>query len=350
MEFTFLQMIILYCLHKINGERTIYSIYHLLHGKKSSQTIQDAYLFHLTPFFHTYPTISRQEIESIITKFATNEWIHADSNQHYLVTDLGEKILFHAVKNNPIPANLNGMKYQSQAILFWERLSLMIQVFSYLQHRESRYMPVQRRPETISWIRDLLKQNKSTRENLCANLYSELVSCLDHEPSIDPNVFVIRLSGYRSIGLTFEQASQKLNIETTQYYYQFLNVLHFMIDVLENNAHQYPLLSSLLEPSQKENLTQSTEKTFQLLNQGYSIADIVNTRQLKKGTIEDHIVELALKISDFSIEPFVTVEKQNQIKKVVNETMTKQLRLIQNKVQDATYFEIRLVLAKDGDR
>ena len=97
-------------------------------------------------------------------------------------------------------------------------------------------------------------------------------------------------------------------------------------------------------------MTQSTEKTFQLLNQGYSIADIVNTRQLKKGTIEDHIVELALKISDFSIEPFVTVEKQNQIKKVVNETMTKQLRLIQNNVQDATYFEIRLVLAKDGDR
>jgi uncharacterized protein YpbB len=97
-------------------------------------------------------------------------------------------------------------------------------------------------------------------------------------------------------------------------------------------------------------LTQSTEKTFQLLNQGYSIADIVNTRQLKKGTIEDHIVELALKISGFSIEPFVTVEKQNQIKKVINETMTKQLRLIQNNVQGATYFEIRLVLAKNGDR
>ena len=41
-------------------------------------------------------------------------------------------------------------KYQSQANLFWERLSLMIQVFSYLQNRESRYMPIQRKPETIS--------------------------------------------------------------------------------------------------------------------------------------------------------------------------------------------------------
>src|SRR3954463_2937143 len=110
MEFTFLQMIILYCLHKLKGERTIYSIYHLLHGKKSSQTIQDAYLFHLTPFFQTYPNVSRQEIESIITKFASNEWIHSfDANQHYMVTDEGEKILFHALENKPIPANLNGM-------------------------------------------------------------------------------------------------------------------------------------------------------------------------------------------------------------------------------------------------
>ena len=53
MELTFLQTIILFCLQKINGERTIYSIYHLLKGKKSSQTIQDTHLFHLQSLFQT---------------------------------------------------------------------------------------------------------------------------------------------------------------------------------------------------------------------------------------------------------------------------------------------------------
>ncbi len=53
MELTFLQTMILFCLQKINGERTIYSIYHLLKGKKSSQTIQDTHLFHLQPLFQT---------------------------------------------------------------------------------------------------------------------------------------------------------------------------------------------------------------------------------------------------------------------------------------------------------
>ena len=65
MELTFLQTMILFCLQKINGERTIYSIYHLLKGKKSSQTIQDTHLFHLQPLFQTYTNLSRNELEKI---------------------------------------------------------------------------------------------------------------------------------------------------------------------------------------------------------------------------------------------------------------------------------------------
>ena len=45
-----------------------------------------------------------------------------------------------------------------------------------------------------------------------------------------------------------------------------------------------------------------------------------DTRQLKKSTIEDHLVELALKIREFSIDPYVSIEKQNQITKSRKET------------------------------
>ena len=69
MELTFLQTMILFCLHKINGERTIYSIYHLLKGKKSSQTIQDTHLFHLQPFYQTYTNLSRNDLEVQLKNF-----------------------------------------------------------------------------------------------------------------------------------------------------------------------------------------------------------------------------------------------------------------------------------------
>jgi len=351
MELTFLQMLILYCLQKLKGERTIYSIFHLLHGKKSSQTIQDAYLFQLTPLFNTFPHLSRQELEHLVSDLFTNKWIQATtSNQHYIVTNEREKELSHLLQERPIPSYLNGMKYQSQSVLFWERLSLLIQVISYLQQRDSKYIPIQKRPETLLAVRTFIQQNKNNRKSLGNRLYSELVSCLDEEPEIDPNLFVIRLSGYRSIGLTLEQAAQKFDLEITQYYYEFLNVLHYMVGKIENKPKEFPILSTLLEPKQSELLTHSTEKTYSLLNQGYSISDIMAFRQLKRGTIEDHIVELALKIKDFSIDPYVNTDKQNEIIKVTKKSNTKQLRFILNQVEDVTYFEIRLVLAKYGDQ
>ena len=350
MNLTFLQMIILYCLQKLNGERTIYSIFHLLQGKQSSQTIQDAYLYRLTAFFHTYPHLKRQELEKIIIFFNTNGWILATADNHYMVTVEGERVLLSLLSKKTFPPYLDGMNKQKQSFLFWERLSLLIQVTSYLQKRDSKYIPIQRRPETIYWIRTFLKQTSHNRKVLGSNLYLEIVSCLDEEPSIQPDVLVVRLSGYRSIGLTSQQAAKKLNLEISEYYYEFLNTLHFMIAKIENKSHQFPILSALIEPSKKTVLTQSTEKTMELLQQGYPISDVMALRQLKKGTIEDHIVELALKIPNFSIEPYVTKEKQVKIKQAAKQSKTKQLKVIRHMVeQDVSYFEIRLVMAKYGD-
>lgn len=40
-----LQYTVLYCLKQLNGERTVSSIYYLLKGKRSSQTLQDGNMF-----------------------------------------------------------------------------------------------------------------------------------------------------------------------------------------------------------------------------------------------------------------------------------------------------------------
>ena len=70
-----------------------------------------------------------------------------------------------------------------------------------------------------------------------------------------------------------------------------------------------------MDQSQKTNLTFSTEKTYALLKQGYSVTDIMSIRKLKKSTIEDHLVELAIHMKEFSIDPYVSFEKQKQIQR-----------------------------------
>lgn len=350
MKLSFSQMIILYCLHKLKAERSIYAIYHLLHGKKSSQTIQDAHLFHLTNFFQTDLTMTRSDLENTVVELLTNEMVKEVSKQHFYVTEKGVRVLNKTLSEKPIPVYLNGWKYQRAAEVFWERLSLSVQVISHLQKHESKYIPVQKNPETQLWMRKFLKQNKLNREGLGSQLYAELVTILDINPEIDPQLIVLRLSGYQSIGLTLVQASKKLEMELSHYYYHFLNILHFMISQIEDNNKKYPILSTFLDSNQNRNLTMSTAKTYHLLNQGYSLFDVMKVRQLKKSTIEDHLVELALHINEFSIDTYVSTERQREIQSAVKALKTKQLKLIKSVVEDTNYFEIRLVLAKYGDQ
>ena len=87
-------------------------------------------------------------------------------------------------------------------MFFGKGYPLSVQVISYLQNNDSKYMPIQRKAETSQWIKHFLKQNKLSRENLGLKLYAELVTILESDVSIEPELLVHRLSGYRSIGLT----------------------------------------------------------------------------------------------------------------------------------------------------
>src|SRR3954469_3240333 len=85
----YIENIILYCLKQLKGERTIYSIYHLLNGKKSSQTIQDAHLFSIKKFFRIFESLTRESFEEIITNLVNKQLICLCGNQRYQLTESG---------------------------------------------------------------------------------------------------------------------------------------------------------------------------------------------------------------------------------------------------------------------
>ena len=199
-------------------------------------------------------------------------------------------------------------------------------------------MPIQRKAENLIWIKHFLKQNKLSRENLGLQLYTELVIMFGKQTLLlNPNLLVLRLSGYRSIGLTEVQAAKMSKMEPTFYHYQFLNILHFIMEQIEENKLQFPILVQFLDQSQKTNLTHSTEKTYSLLKQGYSVTDIMSIRRLKKSTIEDHLVELALHNKEFSDRPICingeTAANTKGRQKRLNSKQLKQINIIRLKTQ-----------------
>lgn len=341
------ESILLYCLKKLNGERTMYSIYHLLNGKKSSQTIQDAHLFSLKRFFGIYDTLSRKSFERLIHLLAENQWIDNCGEQRWVLTPKGELCL----NNIDLPKYLDGWDYHSYSLVFWERLSLFIQVASNFVYEETKYIPIQKNPDVHIWMKSILRQIPVPKQTLGSTVYSELVDCFFDASDIDPSVMIFRLTGYQQIGLTPGQTATKLNLDMHDYEIEFINIIHYLLQKIYQDYKRFPILSFIIRDfKQNDELTISSRKTWKLLKQGLTLEEIAQLRRLKLSTIEDHFVEFALHSDEFSIDDYVDKALQNAILHFARQSATRQLKLIKDKVNTASYFQIRLVLAKYGDR
>jgi uncharacterized protein YpbB len=342
-----IENILLYCLKQLNGERTIYSIYHLLNGKKSSQTLQDAHLFSLKRYFRILEPLTRESFDEIFNHLLEEKMVEPCGEQRFLLTRKGEDYLL----NNAQPYYLNGWRYQPFTLLVWERLSLLVQVTSNFTFQETKYIPIQKNVEVHNWLKGFLKSTSVPKQELGKSLFSELVEILEQARDVNPEVLIFRLTGYKQIGRTSSQIAKKLNIDSIHYDLEFINSIHCLLHFIESNPSRFIVLSSLLANlDQRDSLTLSARKTLVLLNQGFIAEEIASIRNLKISTIEDHLVEFALNVKDFPINSYVDEEIQLKILEISRRESTRQLKVIRNTLKTASYFQIRLVLAKYGDR
>lgn len=342
-----IELIILHCLQSIKNERTIYSIFHLLKGKKSSQTIQDAHLFSLKQFFGILEPLTRELFERKIAAMLQNNLIIDCGGQRFVPASLGESPL----QNNRLPLFINGWDYHQITRPVWERLTLLVQVASHLEYGETNYIPIQKNQAVHSWVKTVIKDSSISKREMGRKLYNELTKCFCNAAGINPPVIVFRLTGFQQIGLTAEQAAKKLNLDALDYHLEFTNTLHYMIQNIKNNYDQFPLLAYLIQGfTENEELTLSARKTWNFLLQGYSPEEIASIRRLKVSTIEDHLVEFALNNNHFQIDEYVDHGLQTEILDASRQQGTRQLKVIKDKVKKASYFQIRLVLAKYGEQ
>ncbi|WP_264738431.1 helix-turn-helix domain-containing protein [Cytobacillus firmus] len=350
MERSYLKTVIMYCIKELQGQRTIYSILHLLNGKKSSQTIQDAHLFQLTPLFRTFGSLSRDVLDHLAQEIVSSSWMTATNEKHYILTAEGKEKLERSLLECPIPSSLNGWLYHSAGDLFWERITLLIQVISHLNNNNVKYLPIQRKRDVHEWLKNFLRTSGFAREEVGGVLNRELCQCLERLSDINPAVLTLRLTGYNRIGLTAVQASEQLGIRQDYYHHQFLGAIHHILASVRENAADYPLIDKLVSGAGNDiQLTLSAQRTYTLLNQGLDLDVIAKTRNLKKSTIEDHVVEVALNDSGFNITRYVSEKKQKLILQAASSADSLQLKQIRQMVPESDYFEIRLVMAKLGE-
>ncbi|MDQ0205875.1 YpbB family protein [Alkalicoccobacillus murimartini] len=338
--------LLLSVLHAYKGERTIYGAFHILQGKKTAQSIQDGHFFSVLPFYNLLPDLTRQEVDDLTHTLESNGLIRRTEEDKAILTKQGERSVHRFTEDHDFISDLNGWKYLRQTSIFWLRLTLLIQTATHIKANQPRFIPITNHRDSQQWVKNHLQRYQGGVDALLDDIYKDISSYLQTCRSEQAQAFVMQLSSPAQVGLTLHQISQTLNLDSIKTNILHKATLHRLFNACEDGA--FPSLYACM--GGKENQTFSTEtalKTAQLMKQGLKMDQIIQARGLKQSTIEDHIVEIALYDTSFSIEPYVSDQEIAAIVKASMELQTLKLKELRSVLgDDYTYFKIRMALTR----
>ncbi|RYM05372.1 hypothetical protein EWH99_06215 [Sporolactobacillus sp. THM7-7] len=346
------EFLLLHLVGRFKGERTLSGIYHLLKGKKSSQTIQDSYLFHVEPFFHSLDGLKRQDYDWLTGKCLKKRWIEEAGNRSgkYRLSESGADRLKALGKTHSFPSGLDFTEHVNEESVFWLKLQLAVQTVSELVHGRKSFFPVTRQALVTESVRVFLRQPSQSPSRLALQMFVELRGLLSLCPREEADILVLQMTGFGMGGLTFHQLSCRFSNDLWICRLLHKSALRRLLHHLSAPDSDYPCLRRLLN-EKRGTLSLSAGQTYDYLRQGKSMETIARLRKLSRGTIEDHIVELVLKVPSFDCSPYLPEEVNRSILSAARQAGTYRLKPIKHILQDrVSYFQIRLALAKSAAR
>ncbi|WP_077621696.1 helix-turn-helix domain-containing protein [Sediminibacillus massiliensis] len=337
--------LLLASIHKINGERSLPAVYHLLTGKRSSQTLQDARIFDLAGFFGLCKSLVKEDFNRAIMELNENGKIQIREGAA-TVKEKGIACLSKSAYKEPFE-QFNGLVYDRSADLIYQRLTIFVQTATNIYSGNKFFIPVIENEQTLLWFKSFYRKHNQELKKWIDALYEELSAFLQKIPDMDAGIFVDRLTGYSRIGLSMEQLAVKYQIEKLDVHLRWLLTVHALLNHIADNQDKYPYLSVFADGLFNDFfLTDSAKKTYELLQKGYSIPAVAKIRKLKENTIHDHIVEVAYASPQFPLERFLTNKEVEEIVGMAKKLNTRRLKEIQLALDNKyKYFQLRLALA-----
>lgn len=333
-------------LHMIKSNRSPAAIYHILTGKKSSQTIQDLHIFQLHPYYGLLPNLTRQTFDDAINSIVDEGLMTWVNKKDYRLTDKAKDYL--VMNTDDYFHSLTQAVDESAKHIFTERLYLTIQTFTYRVMNERNFIPVTDDVTIQSFVKQYYHTHKQQLSGWLEACHNHLYEVLKTYPEHNRHIFLDRLSTYHHNGQSLQQLMDRY--ETNEPDIRLTLVL-IERDLFIRSQQEQTCLSDLL-PGENSNLmypslmTRSAKKTHQLVMRGYNIDELIQVRQLKRGTIEDHLVEICTLDDHFKLNDYVTEEKISLIEAYLSTRQTQKLGEIKRNLPTAiSYLDLRLVFA-----
>lgn len=342
------ESLVLHGISSFQGERSIFGLYHIIQGKRSSQTIQDGHIFDLLPLFSLLPRLQKHELEQVVLHLYEQAFIKEIEKQVYIPTDEGQKLALSNVTESFI-STFDGWAMKDIATVFLLRLALFIQSLSQLASGNKQFIPNTKNLAVQAWVNRMFPRVER-RDQIRKQLFTELYNLLKDAKPLEREIFIGKLSGAHRYGFTNEQLSVMYSISVLDVELRHTSLIHQLIGKVMAEPSLYPVLVQFLEQEkQRTLLTASAEQTLRMYHRGASLEEIAKRRRLKMSTIEDHLVEAFFYDSSLSLRPFVSETDEQLIVRAINDNGRCKLRKIKERVPERiSYFQIRLVLAKEG--
>ncbi|WP_312108656.1 helix-turn-helix domain-containing protein [Brevibacillus reuszeri] len=357
LELDFLCTIALNAMIPLSNERTLQAAFYILRGRKANQTLQDVHLYNLYPYYRMFPRFTKEDWDKIVSTLLQKEFIRPISrDEHakkstFVVTQAGKDFAQAESERYQLKYWLAPFTQSDMAErlgLFWPRLHLLVQTVSHLLVGELGFVPVVSDKHTQRWVRAEL-QDHAARETWKGHLEEELYALLQPLPAEAQELIIAQLSGAAQVGKTLGQLAQKKRETPSYLHLPFRYGLAASILRLQREPEQFPLLSRLVIQNHKfdSRLTDSAAKTYELIQRGLGKTEVAGRRGIKESTVEDHLVEMALRCPEWDFSAYLSKELGETIVQTSEQLQTSRLRMIKDHLdQSVSYLQIRLALAR----
>lgn len=325
--------VLLLSIQRLKGERSERSLFHVLNGKRSATTLQDAFFYDLEPLFGLFP-YTKYEYEKLLVSFEKRGWLNRST---FTLTEAGSMLASPDVISNLF--DRLGGEYRDYTTMTWKRLSLFVQTFMSLEHKRTFY-PVQADRMAERWVKQIVRANRDWNE-LIASFHHELETALESLGDPYATAVVYRFTGAFETGYTYEQIATLLDVDARTARLYFLAGWNALLRTLPPDAKLLGFAHGL----SNERMTLSARESYDLFSAGRSFAQVQSVRRLRTSTIEDHVVEMAMYLDDFPLDQFVPNELIAEVERL-REEESWALKPIFEKTDNLSYFQIRLVFAR----
>lgn len=288
------------------------TVFHILQGKRTASILYRAIDYSLETFFGFFPQLDRSVFYKKLDGLVSMGYLSfSPETKEYLQSEIGKNKVESYFSAHYYPSQLNWLT-QGRAITEFQRIIYFLtQIFSEIRHKNNRYLPVEKDYDIQQWVKSWMAKQDIPLQKLAIEFgmeWKRLLSCLETENAI---ILVHLMSGHDAVGLTKNQLSHQMNLSELEITFRQYDSISYLIQQISADSKHIPLFDSIVQetvvPSEK-GISTSAKETALLLKKGFSIEKIAHIRHLKKSTISEHVIELAILFPTLDIQPFIPTE------------------------------------------